>query len=309
MKPRVGNGKHGDSKNAMELSKAPSFRLDQITIATLPESEKLKITKIAEKLVEMNRKYTEVEYTLQTERASHQEEIARIHSTIEGQVSIIEDRMRLKDEAITTLETKEHMLTSMLALYQAKLKNMVDISRLFTDTESYNKKKVLQLEADLQHFQVVVNNQKKIIDSFEMTKEQLEEKMKSIESRHAKRVKSLEDMMSEEMDRKLHAEKSNMELSSENILLKAQVQQLQHQLQLLQHSASSSMNLAIFRTSHPVDNEYAAMYQSYGSIHSLGQDPIEKIVKPQIVDYSPSRNIAHPHDANRLVVFIIIPAF
>lgn len=204
-----------------------------VSIADLSEEDKMKITKLAQKVIDLGQLLEQTQRQLETEREQHKQEIQSIHSTIEGQVSIIEDRLKLKDEAMGKLQAKEHMLTSMLALYQAKLKNMADISRLATDTEVYNKKKVSQLQADVEHYQIVIENQKKIIESFESTKEQFDERMKSIEARHKKRIKSLEDAISDEAMKQRKVEKSNMEISSENLLLKSQLQQLQFQVQQL----------------------------------------------------------------------------
>eukprot|EP01033_Poteriospumella_lacustris_P019267 gene19267-13928_t len=213
-----------------------------VSINDLPEAEKQKIAKLAEKVLELNNQVLHLSRHIEKERVQHAEEIKSIHATIEGQISIIEDRLKLKDGAITKLENKEQMITAMLALYQAKLKNMADICRLAGDNEEYNKKKVAQLQADVDHFHIITQNQKKLIESFDETKQQMEERVKSIESRHAKRVKTLEDMISEETDRRLRAEKLSLQQGSENIMLKAEVQQLQYQLQQMRALHASSLD-------------------------------------------------------------------
>jgi hypothetical protein len=202
-----------------------------ITINDLPAKEKAKITKLAEKVLELNAKIDELNRLNEQQRMHHAEEIRSIHSTIEGQVSIIEDRIKLKDATISKLEEKEKMITSMLALYQAKLKNMADLCRLAGDNEEYNKKKVTQFQADIDHFQIIIQNQKKLIESFDSTKDQTEERLKSIEIRHSKRVHTLEEMLAEESDRRLRAEKLNLLQSSEIVFMKAEIQQLHYKLQ------------------------------------------------------------------------------
>lgn len=212
-----------------------------ISINDLPEAEKQKIAQLAEKVLELNNQVLHLSRHVEQERVRHAEEIKSIHATIEGQISIIEDRLKLKDGTITKLENKEQMITAMLALYQAKLKNMADICRLAGDNEEYNKKKLTQMQADLDHFHIITQNQKKLIESFDETKQQMEERVKSIESRHAKRIKTLEDMVSEETDRRLRAEKLSLQQGSENIMLKAEVQQLQYQLQQMRALHTSSL--------------------------------------------------------------------
>jgi hypothetical protein len=91
------------------------------TLVDLSEDEKLKINRVIEKLFEMTSKYEDTLQQLHKERDSHQNEINQIYEKINGQLLIIEDKMKLKDHDLQSLRNKEHILSSLLILYQKKL--------------------------------------------------------------------------------------------------------------------------------------------------------------------------------------------
>jgi hypothetical protein len=91
------------------------------TLVDLSEDEKLKINRVIEKLFEMTSKYEDTLQQLHKERDSHQNEINQIYEKINGQLLIIEDKMKLKDHDLQSLMNKEHILSALLILYQKKL--------------------------------------------------------------------------------------------------------------------------------------------------------------------------------------------
>ena len=109
-------------KPATVTSSAPIIaRKFPATITDLSEDERSKINRVVEKLFEMTGKYEDTLNLLHKEREDHQNEVNQIYEKINGQLLIIEDKMKLKDNQLQALFNKEHILTSLLVLYQRKL--------------------------------------------------------------------------------------------------------------------------------------------------------------------------------------------
>eukprot|EP01039_Chlorochromonas_danica_P002522 gene2522-2763_t len=140
------------------------------TLEHLSEEDKLKVSRLVEKVLRLGQEHDLALQALQEERLRHEEEMEKLSASMNGQLSIIEDQLRIKDEMISSLQTKEAMLTAMLALYQAKMKNLVDLVKMTSTSEQQAQAKQKDLQKAMDHFAMVVDNQRKVIEALESTK-------------------------------------------------------------------------------------------------------------------------------------------
>jgi hypothetical protein len=155
---------------------------------------------------------------------------------------MIEDNMKLKDQKIIALETKENMMSSMLVLYQSKLRNIMDIYLLTKHQDTETKRKYELLESELRHFQAVVNTQKQMIDSFEETKRQLELSYQMTLKPLQERVTHTDRELEEEKKLRIEYENQAIQFRTKNSLLEHELLTMQSQLQTLLTVTTKSTN-------------------------------------------------------------------
>jgi hypothetical protein len=77
--------------------------------------------------------------------------------------------VRSKEHELYEMEEKQSVLSGLLALYQAKLKNVSEIMRFYELTEKENEIKTTQLQRDVASLESLVASQKLTIESIERT--------------------------------------------------------------------------------------------------------------------------------------------
>eukprot|EP01031_Cornospumella_fuschlensis_P016180 gene16180-19762_t len=114
----------------------PKKHESESSLAQLSEGDKQKVARLVNKLLQLGAEHDALQQQLQKEREDHSQALAQLAAGMEGQLSIIEDQLRFKDESIAALQAQEAMLTSLLALYQGKLKNLHEILQLASVSSS-----------------------------------------------------------------------------------------------------------------------------------------------------------------------------
>jgi hypothetical protein len=145
--------KKSQSKSVITTPPAP------VMISNLCEEEKQKVTRLVEDLLILGQKNEELKSAMIQEQVAHETEIKRLQHQLEGNISIIEDQMKLKDDKFLALETKESLIIGILALYQEKMKKMSDIVRDFTKSDSNQKNRITMLEKENEQCKVLIENQ------------------------------------------------------------------------------------------------------------------------------------------------------
>ena len=135
-------------------------------ISDLCEEEKLKVTRLVEDLLVLGQQNEELKARLSNEKFVFESEMKKTKNQVEGNISIIEDQMKMKDDRILALETKESLIIGILSLYQEKLQKMSNHMRDSTKLEAVQKSRIAGLEQENMQYKALLQNQKATIESF-----------------------------------------------------------------------------------------------------------------------------------------------
>ena len=116
-----------------------------VMISDLCEEEKLKVTRLVEDLLVLGQQNEELKARLSNEKFVFESEMKKTKNQVEGNISIIEDQMKMKDDRILALETKESLIIGILSLYQEKLQKMSNHMRDSTKLEAIQKSRIAEL--------------------------------------------------------------------------------------------------------------------------------------------------------------------
>ena len=241
-----------------------------LSLQDLPEDEKMKVSRLVEKLIDLGNKHEETLQILNRERQEHDEAMNALQRHLEGQLSIIEDNMRIKDQKIIALETKENMMSSMLVLYQSKLRNISDIYLLTKHQDNDIKYKYQNLENELKHFQSVVQTQKQMIDSFDETKRQLELSYQMTIKPLQEKLIHIEKQFDDEKKLRIDYENQSIQYRTKNSLLEHELLTMQSQLQTLLTVTTKSTTSAVTAALTAMnDSATSSVSSSISSVHGL----------------------------------------
>lgn len=134
-----------------------------------PAPNKDQVIKIVRQLVEVGKKYEQALATIEEERAARKDLEQQLQRTAHGShdVEYLESRLSAAELEANEQEVREKMLTGLLAVYQAKLKNVSEMFRLYTFSENENNIKIAQLQRDLLSMETLVAEQKLFIEEAE----------------------------------------------------------------------------------------------------------------------------------------------
>ncbi len=216
------------------------------TITDLSEAEKLKLHRVIEKLFEMTNRYETLQSETNQLKEDHKKEIENIYDKINGQILIIEDKLSLKDHYLSELQAKELTLTSIILLYQKKLKQLLD----FTIPEMKHQNITLQqkvdgLTAEKQQLLLISDNDKTIINRLE---NQLKEANQNFHQSEHIKIPKLEALLQEEIKKTRQKETAQQELIMKNRFLSNEIRALQGKVielneKLTKQTLSSSFSL------------------------------------------------------------------
>ena len=86
----------------------------------------------------------------------------------------------MKDTKIESMEKKEIELNALLAMYQAKILNMVETIRLCTQSEGDTARRLTTLELELSQQCILVQSQKETIESLRLSRSHFEEMLREV---------------------------------------------------------------------------------------------------------------------------------
>jgi hypothetical protein len=182
------------------------------SLADLSEEEKLKINRLIEKLFEITSKYEESQQQLNALKSQHEIEISQIYEKINGSILIIEDKMKIKENLLTSLASKEALLSSLLLLYQEKLLYLSETVLPEKNSEIASlQEKLKEKENEKKTFSLSSSNDKSVISLLE---NQLKEKNTMIHELEHMKIPRLEDLLQKE----IHINQSNTERLNESQL-------------------------------------------------------------------------------------------
>ncbi|KAJ1434674.1 hypothetical protein B484DRAFT_446501 [Ochromonadaceae sp. CCMP2298] len=168
-----------------------------LTIADLPDVEKEKVARLVHKLIELGQEHEQTLVALADERAKYEQHVSSTDDTVGEHISVVEERLRAKDQEIGELDTRSTMLTGLLALYQAKLKNSGDLLRYHSAAEEEGKIRTKQLESDLRSLQSLVASQKETIESFQSVGSRYSSSLEDQQREHESQQASLQHQVAQ----------------------------------------------------------------------------------------------------------------
>lgn len=101
-----------------------------ITIADLPEEEKLKVSRLVDRLVSLGKENEELQSSISQERSRYAVEIDEARRHIDRNTQQWQTQLQQKDLVIEELMSKRSMSLSMLHMYQSKI---LELSRQVTN--------------------------------------------------------------------------------------------------------------------------------------------------------------------------------
>lgn len=247
-----------DQPGKEQMKKATKVNKDTCTLDQLNEVDKQKVARLVEKLVTLGQEHDNAIQTIQRERELHEEEMKNLTASVEGQFLIIEDQIKLKDEMIFSFQTKEAMLTSMLALYQQKLKNMSEVMKISSASERQSQLKQKKLEEEIDHFSSVIENQRRVILSMEQSKGEQEQSLRSSIAKAEEMARISEVAMLQEKSARVQLEDRLQQVMTEKNQLEANLFALEQKLtsltlQIQKHQLDSSRKDAPTANITPMD--------------------------------------------------------
>lgn len=244
-----------------------------INISDLPEEEKLKIGRLVEKLLEIGQKHENTLELLSKERIQHQQELQSLNQHIEEQVTIIENQIKIKDERLISLQNKEQMLTALVALYQKKLKHILELNMVTQHTDQSFQQKMLQKEHECESYQVIIKNHKLVLSTYEENAKQLQ--------RSIQQQLLLEQQKTQEQQIRIQ------DLSQQVYLLQQDYQNLQYYYKL--HSPNHELPKQLYSIAMTTTDTSAAL-----------PNPINSTAKPLLTstsnnhEYTPNFSVESP---------------
>jgi hypothetical protein len=304
---QTGQSKTTPSPNSVVYAHSPPT----CTLADLSEADKQKVARLVDKLVALGHEHDKALETIEIQRKQHEEALRQLSSSLEGQLSIIEDQLKIKDEMILALQTKETMLTSMLALYQGKMRNMNEVVRMAAASDQHHLIKQKDLESRLEHFSSIVETQKKLIDSFDQERQAVEAKVQAstaqnedIQRRLTEENRARNDLQVNLQQLEQRYQKAQNQINSLSLQLsltqdKLREQNLPHQKHSSHQNFIPPSPIPIIPTPSSNSNDddyshYSLMFQSSDEASSQDSRP------STIVDYSPGRSAMSIQPAARV---------
>ncbi|RYG64758.1 hypothetical protein EON64_13335 [archaeon] len=157
------------AKSSSKHSKQQVHVEAESSLALLSDSDKKKVAKLVDKLLQLGAEHDALQQRLEQERGEHEQSLTHLAASMEGQLSIIEDQLRFKDESIASMQAQEALLISLLALYQGKLKNMHEFFQLACVSSGQQAEKLKDLSGQCEQLHEVVDNQRRVVEGLERT--------------------------------------------------------------------------------------------------------------------------------------------
>ena len=100
--------------------------MSNITIADLPEEEKLKVSRLVDRLVSLGKENEELQSSISTEQSRHAAEIDEARRCIDANTKQWQTQISERNSIVDELTSKRSMALSMMHMYQTK---MLELSR------------------------------------------------------------------------------------------------------------------------------------------------------------------------------------
>lgn len=185
-----------------------------VTLGTLCESEKQKVVRLVEKLIGLGQDNEKLMSLIESERVARENETKLMETKLEVNLSLIEDKLRLKNDLINGLESKNSILLGLINLYQAKLKNMVEMIRIQKKTESDQNIELSELRVSLTEQRNTNKLQQQRIDSLNLNLTRKQNQETEQNNSTTQRLYELEELLENEKQRRILAEKKNDRLEA-----------------------------------------------------------------------------------------------
>ena len=139
----------------------------QPTIADLSVHEKQKVSRLVSRLVSLSQEHEQALASLALEKQACADKVSGINASVENHLNAIEEKMLEKNNTIRAQEARHAMLSGLLALYQAKLKNSSELFRFYQLSEAEGRVKQTQLESDAASLPALVSSQRSTIEALQ----------------------------------------------------------------------------------------------------------------------------------------------
>ena len=127
-------------------------------------------------LIRVGQEYSSALARLDDMQSRHNKEVAELKRKISAADSLNSSNAT----ALASMETQERDLLALLAVYQSKIQNMVEITRLLSQSESDLMRRVSSLELEVAQQKVLLDSQKETIDSLRQARSHSDNLLKEV---------------------------------------------------------------------------------------------------------------------------------
>eukprot|EP01035_Chromulina_nebulosa_P022735 gene22735-29438_t len=174
--------------NRMQREESEYVSFPIITLAHLSSDEKQKVMKLAENLIRVGQEYSAALALIEEMKEKHETEVIELKRNI----SLLNELLSKKTSALSSMEAKEKEFLTLILVYQTKLQNTYEITRLLSQSEEDLMRRLSNSELSITQQRILINNQNDAMDALRRDKDNLESSLKEAKEQSHEKIMALE---------------------------------------------------------------------------------------------------------------------